>query len=116
MPLLVSSDEAHWADGAMMPAAAPNETSKEIVCSVCANPQPQYSWTFNNETLRDGIIVVGRKIILDVVKTQDYGFYACTASNEVGGGQRSATFHIVLVERGMLMSYYILYSVIYVIG
>ena len=103
--MLVSSDEAHWADGAMMPAAAPNETSKEIVCSVCANPPPKYSWTFNNETLRDGIIVVGHKIILDVVKTQDYGFYACTASNEVGGGQRSATFHIDLVERGMLLSY-----------
>ena len=115
MPLLVSSDEAHWADGAMMIAASQNETSKEIVCSVCANPPPQYSWTFNNKALRDGIIVVGHRIILDVVNTQDYGFYACTASNEVGGGQRSATFDIDLVERGMLLSY-ILYSIIYVIG
>ena len=111
MPLLVSSDEAHWADGAMTTAAAPNETSKEIVCSVCSNPLPQYSWTFNNESLRDGIAMTGNRIVLDAVETQDYGFYACTVSNEVGGGQRSATFHIDLVERGMLLSG-VLYSII----
>ena len=110
--MLVSSDEAHWVDGVVTTAAAPNESSKEIYCSVCANPPPQYSWTFNNETLREGITMVDNKIVLDVVETQDYGFYACTASNEVSGVQRSATFHIDLVERGTLLSY-ILYNFSY---
>ena len=103
MLLLVSSDEAHWADGAMTTVAATNESSKEIYCSVCANPPPQYSWTFNNETLRNGIRMVDNKIVLDVVETQDYGFYACTVSNEVSGVQRSATFYIDLVERGIVV-------------
>ena len=66
--LCLSSDEAHWNFGPTLTAAAPNETSKEIMCSVCVNPQPHFQWTFNNETLRDGINVMGDRIILDVVK------------------------------------------------
>ncbi|KAI0235072.1 hypothetical protein LSAT2_014517 [Lamellibrachia satsuma] len=92
--------EAHWSSGPTLTAAAPNETSKEIVCSVCANPQPNFQWTFNNETLRDGINVMGDRIILDVVKIEDFGSYMCSVNNEVNGEERSELFQIDLVERG----------------
>ena len=94
------SDEAHWSYGHNPTAAAPNETSKEIVCSVCANPQPNFLWTFNNEILRDGISVAGDTITLDFVRTEDFGSYTCSVNNEVNGEERSKIFHIDLVERG----------------
>ena len=94
------SDEAHWSSGRNPTAAAPNETSKDIVCSVCANPQPNFRWTFNNEILRDGISVAGDTITLDVVRTEDFGSYTCSVNNEVNGEERSKIFHIDLVETG----------------
>ena len=70
------------------------------MCSVCANPQPHFQWTFNNETLRDGINVMGDRIILDVVKIEDFGSYVCSVNNEVNAEERSELFQVDLVERG----------------
>ena len=95
-----STDEAHWSSGPTLIATAPNDTSKEIVCSVCANPQPTFLWTFKNESLRKGIQVVGNKIILDHVTRDDFGVYQCTANNTVNGEDRMAVFEVTLVERG----------------
>ncbi|KAK2176759.1 hypothetical protein NP493_641g01009 [Ridgeia piscesae] len=92
--------EAHWSSGPTLTAAAPNDTSKEIVCSVCANPQPTFLWTFKNESLRKGIQVVGNKIILDHVTRDDFGVYQCLANNTVNGEDRMAVFEVTLVERG----------------
>ena len=83
-----------------MTAAAPNDTSKEIVCSVCANPQPTYLWTFRNNSLRDGIQVVGNTIILDRVTRNDFGAYQCMSHNSVNGEDRTTVFEISLVENG----------------
>ena len=94
------TDEAHWSSGPTLTAAAPTETSKEIVCSVCANPQPRFQWTFNNETLRKGINETGDRIVLDVVGTEDYGVYQCTASNNINGENKMVTFDVKLVESG----------------
>ncbi|KAK2175023.1 hypothetical protein NP493_758g00014 [Ridgeia piscesae] len=44
--------EAHWSFGPIMTATAPNDTSKEIVCSVCANPQPTFLWTFKKKSAK----------------------------------------------------------------
>ncbi|KAK2174672.1 hypothetical protein NP493_781g00014 [Ridgeia piscesae] len=92
--------EAHWSSGPTLTAAAPNDTSKEIVCFVCANPQPTFLWTFKNESLRKGIQVVGNKIILDHVTRDDFGVYHCLAHNSVNGEDRTAVFEVTLVERG----------------
>ncbi|KAK2175066.1 hypothetical protein NP493_754g00014 [Ridgeia piscesae] len=70
--------EAHWSGGHALTATDPNDTSKEIVCSVCANPQPTFLWTFKNESLRKGIQVVGNKIILDHVTRDDFGVFEVT--------------------------------------
>ncbi|KAK2178132.1 hypothetical protein NP493_561g01052 [Ridgeia piscesae] len=93
--------EAHWSSGPTLTAAAPNDTSKEIVCSVCANPQPTLLWTFKNESLRKGIQVVGNKIILDHVTRDDFGVYQCMANNTVNGEDRMAVFAINLMESEM---------------
>ena len=95
------TDEAHWSSGPRMTAAAPNDTSKEIVCSVCANPQPTFLWKFKNESLRQGIQVVGNKIILDRVTRNDFGVYQCTAHNSVNGEDKTTVFDVNLVENGM---------------
>ncbi|KAK2171898.1 hypothetical protein NP493_1005g00049 [Ridgeia piscesae] len=92
--------EAHWSTGPRIATAAPNDTSKEIVCSVCANPQPTFLWTFKNESLRKGIKVVGNKIILDHVTKDDFGVYQCTAHNSVNGEDRMAVFEVNVDERG----------------
>ena len=98
--ILSPTDEAHWSSGPPLTAAAPNDTSKEIVCSVCANPQPTFLWTFKNESLREGIQVVGNKIILDHVTRDDFGDYQCMANNTVNGEDGTAVFDITLVEKG----------------
>ncbi|KAI0236794.1 hypothetical protein LSAT2_012662 [Lamellibrachia satsuma] len=95
--------EAHWAHSATGPpvvAAAVEDVAVDIVCPVCANPQPHLIWTFSNESLREGITVTGDRITLDVVRTDDVGFYECTASNNVNGENRSVTFPIELVASG----------------
>ena len=97
-----STDEAHWSSGPTLTAAAPNDTSEEIVCSVCANPQPTFLWTFKNKSLRKGIQVVENKIILDHVTKDDFGVYQCIAHNSVSGEDRTAAFEITLVENGKL--------------
>ena len=99
-----STDEAHWSFGPIMTATAPNDTSKEIVCSVCANPQPTFLWTFKKKSLRKGIQVVGNKIILDHVTRDDFGVYQCMANNIVNGEDRMAVFEVTLVERGKFYS------------
>ena len=99
-----STDEAHWSGGHTLTATDPNDTSKEIVCSVCANPQPTFLWTFKNESLRKGIQVVGNKIILDHVTRDDFGVYQCMANNIVNGEDRMAVFEVTLVERGKFYS------------
>ncbi|KAI0222648.1 hypothetical protein LSAT2_026088 [Lamellibrachia satsuma] len=92
------NNEAHWSSGPTLTAAAPNETSKEIICSVCASPQPHFQWTFNNETLREGIHVAGDRIILDLVERDDFGVYQCITTNSINGENRTAMFGIKLVE------------------
>ncbi|KAK2178126.1 hypothetical protein NP493_561g01055, partial [Ridgeia piscesae] len=92
--------EARWSSGPTLTAAAPNDTSREIVCSVCANPQPTFLWTFKNQSLRKGIQVVGNKIILDHVTRDDFGAYQCMASNNINGQNRMAVFELSLVESG----------------
>ena len=67
---------------------------------MCANPQPTFLWTFKNESLREGIQVVGNKIILDRVTKDDFGVYQCMAINSVNGEDRTAVFEVTLVERG----------------
>ena len=52
------------------------------------------------ECLREGISVTQDRINLDVVRTDDFGFYECTASNNVNGENRSVTFPIELVASG----------------
>ena len=94
------TDEAHWTSGPALTAAHPNDTSKEIVCSVCANPHPTFLWTFKNKSLRKGIQVVGNKIILDHVTKNDFGVYQCVAYNSVNGAKRTAVFEVTLVESG----------------
>ena len=99
-----STDEAHWSSGPTLTATAPNDTYKEIVCSVCANPQPTFLWTFKNESLRKGIQVVGNKIILDHVTRDDFGVYQCMVHNSVSGEHRTAVFEVSLVESGKFHS------------
>ena len=70
------------------------------MCSVCANPQPHFQWTFNIETLRDGINVTGDTITLDVVGTKDFGSYVCSVNNNVNGEHRTSVFEIKLDESG----------------
>ena len=99
-----STDEAHWSGEHTLTATAPNDTSKEIVCSVCANPQPTFLWTFKNKSLRKGIQVVGNKIILEHVTRDDFGVYQCMANNTVNSEERMAVFEVTLVERGKFYS------------
>ena len=40
------------------------------------------------------------RIILDVVKIEDFGSYVCSVNNEVNGEERSELFQVDLVERG----------------
>ena len=97
------TDEAHWARSTTGPpvvAAAVEDMAVDIVFPVCANPQPHLIWTFSNESLREGINVMGNRITLDVVRTDDFGFYECTASNNVNGKNRNVTFPIELVASG----------------
>ena len=103
-----STDEAHWSGGHALTATDPNDTSKEIVCAVCANPQPTFLWTFKNESLRKGIQVVGNKIILDHVTRDDFGVYQCMANNIVNGESRMAVFEVTLVGRGTFYSVYVI--------
>ena len=67
---------------------------------MCANPQPTFLWTFKNESLREGIQVVGNKIILDHVTKNDFGVYQCMANNTVNGEDTRAVFEVTLVESG----------------
>ena len=99
-----STDEAHWSSGPTVTVAAVNDTSKEIVCSVCANPQPTYLWIFRNKNLRTGIHVEGNKIVLDRVTSDDFGTYQCIASNIVNGATTTTTHYILLKEIGELLT------------
>ena len=94
------TDEGHWSSGPTLTAAAPNDTSKEIVCSVCANPQPTFLWTFKNESLREGIHVTGNKIVINHVMKDDFGTYQCMANTNINGQNRIVVFEINMVERG----------------
>ncbi|KAI0229365.1 hypothetical protein LSAT2_020221 [Lamellibrachia satsuma] len=95
-----NKDEAHWTLGPTMTTTELGDTSKEIVCSVCADPQPSFLWTFNNKPLREGIRVRGDRIILDVVTVGDFGPFHCIATNEVEGECKTVTFQIDLVKSG----------------
>ena len=80
--------------------AAPEDKLVSLICDVCANPPPRYSWTFEGGALPEGVTSDAHTLNIRVVKPHQFGRYECVVNNRVAGQHQSVMFPLDLVERG----------------
>jgi len=62
-----------------------------LQCSVSANPEPTYSWTFTQKDATNAtkLEVTGSTIRIEKLSPEDVGIYACEATNEHGSASQT---------------------------
>ena len=69
-------------------------------CTVCANPEPSFSWLFNGSNVRDNVTMTGSLLIINNTEETDFGTYTCIARNLIFGIQESSYFNFNMVLYG----------------
>ena len=69
-------------------------------CSVCANPEPTFSWLFNGGSVRNNITILNSLLLINITTEADFGTYTCIARNVIFEIQKSSYFDFNVVLYG----------------
>ena len=69
-------------------------------CTVCADPDPSFSWLFNGSSVKSNVTMIGSLLIINNTVETDFGTYTCIARNFIFGIQESSYFNFNVVLYG----------------
>ena len=69
-------------------------------CTVCADPDPSFSWLFNGSSVKGNVTMIGSLLIINNTVETDFGTYTCIARNVIYGINESFVFNFNVVLYG----------------